>query len=115
MVLGWLTAHFLPVQSAARYFHFRLNPPRTTFPKDMTAQERDAMQAHFAYWGKLSGAGTAVVYGPVDDPAGTWGLAVVRVADEAAAKTLVENDPIIQAGLGFHYDVAPLVQALVAV
>ena len=90
----------------------RLIPPRPAFPKDMTAIESAVMQQHFAYWSRLADQGTAVVYGPVDDPKGAWGLAVVRVADEDESRTLQANDPAIQSGLGFRYDVSPMTHAL---
>lgn len=116
LVLQWLERHFVqqPAAASLRFFLFRLNPPRPTFPKDMTAQEGAVMQEHFAYWAKLSGEGTAVVYGPVDDPKGTWGVAVVRVADDAAGWALAAGDPAIRSGLGFRYDVSPMPQALVS-
>jgi uncharacterized protein YndB with AHSA1/START domain/uncharacterized protein YciI len=116
LVLQWLERHFAPQPAAAtsRFFLFRLNPPRVTFPNDMTAAEGAVMQEHFAYWARLSQEGTAVVYGPVSDPKGTWGVAVVRVADEEARRALEAGDPAIRSGLGFHYDVSPMPQALVS-
>lgn len=116
MVLQWLELHFAPKPTAAdlRFFLFCLQPPRPTFSKDMTAEEGAVMQEHFAYWAKLSQEGTAVVYGPVDDPKGAWGLAVVRVTDEAAVHALQASDPAIKSHKGFHYDVSPMAQALVS-
>ncbi|SDN77391.1 SRPBCC domain-containing protein [Afipia sp. GAS231] len=114
LVLQWLERHFAPEPAVAssRFFLFRLNPPRPAFPKDATAQELAVMQEHFAHWTKLSQAGTAIVYGPVDDPKGTWGVAIVRVADEGAARALAAGDPAIRSGLGFRYDVSAMPQAL---
>ncbi|WP_407170160.1 YciI family protein [Bradyrhizobium sp. ORS 111] len=70
------------------------------------------MQKHFGYWAELLKAKTAVVYGPVNDPKGTWGVAIVRVADEAAAWALAADDPVIQAGVGFRYEVSAMPQLL---
>ncbi|MGH9482075.1 MAG: YciI family protein, partial [Terriglobales bacterium] len=84
--------------SAPKFFVFRLLSPRPTFPADMTAEEGAAMQRHGAFWARLTRDGKVVVVGPVLDPAGPWGLAVVRVADESAARELEAADPIIQSG-----------------
>jgi hypothetical protein len=77
-------------ETSDRFFLLRLNPPRPTFPSDMTAAEGAVMRQHFGYWAELSSRRTAIVYGPVNDPNGTWGVAVIRVADEAAAHA-IEN------------------------
>lgn len=99
--------------SKSAYFLLRLNPPRPTFPADMSPLEDKAMQEHSAYWAELSREGTAVVYGPVIDPEGSWGLALVRVSDESASRALAILDPVIVADLGFHYDVLPMARAFV--
>ena len=56
----------------------------------------------------IAGVEVAVVVGPVFDPAGAYGMAVVEAADEAAAKALGDNDPVVRAGLGFAYSVASI-------
>ena len=68
-------------------FAYKLIPPRPSFPAGMTHTEAAIMQDHFVYWQKLLSQGTAVVSGPVADPAGVWGLAIVEVgtADEVRA------------------------------
>jgi hypothetical protein len=33
------------------HFLYKLIPPRSTFPGDMTEAEGAIMQEHFAYWG----------------------------------------------------------------
>lgn len=69
------------------YFAYKLIPPRPSFPADMTRTEAAIVQDRFVYWQKLLCQGTAVVYGPVADPADAWGLAVVEAgtADEVRA------------------------------
>ena len=94
------------------YYLFKLTPPRPTFPQDMTPAEGEVMQAHGAYWSTLANNGVAIVVGPVADPAGAWGVAVVEVADEAAARTLADKDPVTMSGLAFKYDIFPMLQAL---
>jgi hypothetical protein len=90
------------------YFLARLAPPRPGFPADMTAEEGVAMQAHAGYWTARAAQGAAVAVGPVFDPAGAWGMAVLDCADAAAARRLVDADPVIGAALGFRYDVFPI-------
>jgi uncharacterized protein len=81
-------------------FLFKLIPPRPTFFQDMTQAERKVMQEHVVYWKGLADKGLAVVFGPVLDPKGVWGVAVVEAADEEEARALVPNDPVFKASLG---------------
>jgi hypothetical protein len=90
----------------------KLLPPRNTFPGDMTEGEATLMREHAAYWSGLTERGVAVVFGPVFDPAGVWGLAVVE-ADETTASTLTAGDPVIRSGSGFRYEIHPMPQAIV--
>ena len=90
------------------YFLFRLNPPRPTFSQDMTSTEREVMQTHGAYWSSLADKGVAIVVGPVADPAGTWGVAIVESTDQATARALADADPVSTSGLAFQYDIFPM-------
>jgi uncharacterized protein YndB with AHSA1/START domain len=109
-VLGWLERYILPVPdgAASRFFLCRLLPPRPSFAQVMTAGEAAVMQEHVAYWDKHVREGTAIVFGPVADPSGAWGLGVVRVADEAAVHALEAGDPAIQSKRGFRYEILPM-------
>jgi hypothetical protein len=60
-----------------KYYVCKLTGPRPSFPQDMTPQEAAIMQAHVAYCGELLRARKALVFGPVADPAGAWGLGVL--------------------------------------
>ncbi len=95
------------------YFVCKLIPPRPSFATDMTDAEAVAMAAHMAYWARLSSAGRVVVYGPVADPAGAYGLAVVEAPDLVEVEALTDADPAIQAGIGLRYRCAPMLQALI--
>ena len=53
------------------------------------------------------------LFGPVADPAGPWGLGVVRVAGESEMRELEANDPVILSGRGFRYEVLPMLRAIV--
>lgn len=70
------------------------------------------MVAHGAFWQHQADQGRALAVGPVADPAGIWGLALVEVADEAEAEALAAEDPVIAARLGFAYAVLPLLSLI---
>ncbi|MFZ5892577.1 MAG: SRPBCC domain-containing protein [Myxococcota bacterium] len=113
-VLGWLIAHLVPAAAppASQFFMCRLLPPRPTFPMDMTESERQIMQAHVAYWTQKLAEKTAILFGPVLDPKGAWGLGVVRVPNEAALNDMTANDPALLSGIGFKYEVLPMPNAV---
>jgi uncharacterized protein len=78
-------------------FLFRLVPPRADFAQTMTAEEQQAMAGHQEYWRQLLDDGRVVVYGPVADPEGVWGMGVLRAADRAEVLALGERDPSVTA------------------
>ncbi len=90
------------------YFMLKLIGPRPSFPADASGQEMAAMAEHSVYWKGKAEEGTALAVGPVFDPAGPFGMAIVESADEAAARTLADGDPVIRASLGFRYDIFPI-------
>jgi uncharacterized protein len=75
------------------FFALQLLPPRPSFALDMTSEERMVMHKHALYWADLMNRGFVVVYGPVMDPRGPYGLGIVKVSDEEQVKTFIENDP----------------------
>jgi uncharacterized protein len=77
------------------HFVYRLIPPRPTFHLDMSDEERAVMNRHVAYWEEQTAAGNVVVYGPVVDGTGGWGLGVLTAEDETQAKSMLEADPAI--------------------
>ena len=80
-------------------FLFRLIPPRADFAQTMTTDEQQAMAGHQDYWRELLAAGRVVVYGPVADPEGVWGMGVLRARDRAEALQIGNHDPSIVAGV----------------
>jgi uncharacterized protein len=80
-------------------FLFRLIPPRADFAQTMTPEEQQAMAEHQDYWQRLLADGRVVVYGPVADPEGVWGMGVLRAADRAEVLAIGESDPSIRAGV----------------
>ena len=90
------------------YYHLKLVAPRASFPFDMSEAEKEAMSAHAVYWRQRADEKLAVAVGPVFDPKGAWGMALVETENEAEAEALGAADPIIQAGLGFRYETAAM-------
>jgi uncharacterized protein len=99
------------MESEMKRFLYQLIPPRPMFAQDMTETERKVMQEHALYWKDLTDKRIAVVFGPVLDPKGVWGLAIVEAASEQEVRTLGANDPALKAGLTF--EVYPMPGAIV--
>ena len=95
-----------------KYFFCKLSPPRPTFMIDMTDSERQLMGQHVAYWSELARAGTAIVFGPVADPQGGYGVAVIEAPDEATVRELSTRDPVIKANAGFSYAIHAMPQVV---
>ena len=95
-----------------KYFLYKLISPRSTFAQDMTEAEAKLMQEHGAYWGDLADKEIAVIFGPVLDPKGAWGLGVVEAKDESEVRALGANDPLIKSSVGFQFEVYPMLQAV---
>src|SRR5271165_4662018 len=78
---------------AMNYFFLKLIPCRPTFAHDMSAAEREIMQQHVAYWTELMQQGRVVVFGPVMDPKGPYGMGIVEAEDEDAIRSFIAADP----------------------
>lgn len=78
---------------AKLHFFLKLNPPRASFTIDMTNEEKLVMQHHVNYWKPYVDNGVVLVLGPVFDPKGGFGIAVIGVEDEMQLETLIANDP----------------------
>jgi uncharacterized protein YndB with AHSA1/START domain len=110
-VLGWLVAFVAPA-APPKYYFCRLVAPRPTFAGDMNAAEAEVMKSHAKYWRGMMAEGHAVVFGPVADPAGPWGLGIIAAADDAELARLRDADPAILSGRGFRYEVLPMIRAV---
>jgi hypothetical protein len=93
-------------------FLYRLDPPRPTFPSDITPAEEAAMRRHFAYWAERISNGQVLVVGPVLDPSGTHGIGVLTVDDRASATAICEGDPVLTEHLGFSYGLFDMPNAM---
>ena len=90
------------------HFFGKLLPPRATFPQDMTPDEARLMKAHAAYWQELMGRGLVVVFGPVADAQGAYGILVLQLPDDMQPAALVAGDPVMKADVGFRFEVHPM-------
>ena len=80
-------------------FACRLQAPRPSFALDMTDEERAVMGRHAAYWQPVIESGRMVVFGPVLDSTGSWGLGVVVAEDEDELRRFAANDPAVTSGI----------------
>jgi hypothetical protein len=75
----WIEKDFKSASIAdMKYFLYKLIPPRPTFPQDMTETEGTLMQEHVAYLKGLTERRIALIFGPVLDPNGAYGLAILK-------------------------------------
>jgi len=76
-----------------KYFALKLIPSRADFAQTMTDEERSIMQQHVGYWMGYMNKGMVLVFGPVLDPAATYGLGIVCVENEEEVKEMIAGDP----------------------
>src|SRR5919199_1232347 len=79
-------------------FVFRLKGPRPNFALDMTEEEREIMGRHAAYWQPFIDSGQMVIFGPVLDGTGSWGLGVLEAEDEEEMRAFAAGDPVVVTG-----------------
>jgi uncharacterized protein YciI len=75
-----------------------LHPPRPDFAATMTPEESEVFGAHFAHLQRLLADGVLVLAGPTLGETNT-GIAVLDAPDEATARSIMESDPAIAAGV----------------
>ncbi len=90
------------------HYFCKLNAPRPTFAFDMNDAEKALMGEHAAYWMSLLNDGTVLLFGPVMDPSGPFGMGVMAAADEAEARRHADADPVVRAGVGFKVEITPM-------
>jgi len=76
-----------------QYFFLKLNPSRADFSQTMSAEEREIMLQHVAYWKNLMSKGKVVVFGPVLNPQAVYGIGVIAANNEDEVKEFIKNDP----------------------
>src|ERR1700690_1531612 len=92
------------------YFFIKTQNPRPTFHLDMTTEERAIMERHVAYCSEKATRGIAIVFGPVMDPKGVYGIGGYQGSDEVEMRDILEHDPAN--GL-LKYEVQPMARAVV--
>ena len=94
------------------HFVYKLIPPRPSFGADMSEAEAAVMAEHGGYWQGLTDEGKVVVFGPVADSSGFWGLAVVEADSVADVEALGESDPAVTSKT-CTFEVAPMPVSIV--
>src|SRR6266566_6187335 len=77
---------------------FRLKAPRPTFALDMTDEEREIMSRHAAHWQPYIDSGRMVIFGPVLDETGSWGLGIIEAEEKNELLAFAARDPAITSG-----------------
>ncbi len=96
------------------YFLAKLIPPRHSFLADMNEQERGVMLAHQDYWLPFLNAGLVIVMGPVNDPAGSYGVMIAHAPSLKLLEEWQAKDPAIVSGSNFRFETFPMPAARVA-
>ncbi|MGH8599904.1 MAG: YciI family protein [Burkholderiales bacterium] len=95
-----------------KFFLYKLIPPRPNFISDISAAETRLMHEHGLYWRGLMRQGMIVAFGPVADPKGGYGIAILRLDDEVDPQPFAVGDPAIKAEAGFAFEVYPMPQVV---
>ena len=74
-----------------------IHPPREDFAATMTAEEQQVWGVHFERLKRLLDEGTLILAGPTLGAVNT-GIAVFEAPDEDAARTIMNEDPVIVGG-----------------
>lgn len=80
----------------AEWLYF-IHPPRDDFAATMTDEERAVWGVHFERFERLLAEGVVILVGPTLGPRNT-GIAIFEAPDEATARRLMEEDPVIAGG-----------------
>ena len=66
----------------------------------MSDEERKVMARHADHWRSWVESGQMVIFGPVLDSSGSWGLGVVEADDEQELRAFAAHDPVVTTGTG---------------
>ena len=93
-------------------FVFRLKAPRPDFAQTLSDEEREVMGRHAAHWQPYVESRQMVIFGPVLDGTGSWGLGVVEADDEDELRAHAAQDPAVTSGTA-EVDLGTLLQGFV--
>jgi uncharacterized protein YciI len=74
-----------------------IHAPRDNFAETMSDEESEVWGVHFERFQRLLAAGTIVLVGPTLGPVNT-GIAIFEAPDEATARRIMDEDPVIAGG-----------------
>jgi uncharacterized protein YciI len=80
----------------AEWIYF-IHPPRDNFAATMTDEEQAVWGVHFERFERMLAEGSLILVGPTLGPHNT-GIAIFEAPDEAAARTIMAEDPVIAGG-----------------
>ena len=80
----------------AEWIYF-IHSPREDFAATMTAEEKAVWAVHFERFERLLHEGVIVLVGPTLGRVNT-GICIFEAPDEAAARRVMEEDPVIAGG-----------------
>ena len=80
----------------AEWIYF-LHPPRDDFAATMTSEEHAVWGVHFERLQRLLAEGTLILAGPTLGSVST-GIAIFEAPDEDAARTIMQEDPVVAGG-----------------
>ncbi len=90
------------------HFFCKLTPPRPAFLDDMSSEEALVMRRHREYWTPRVEIGVVIAMGPVADPAGAYGVAIIEAPSRPALDAMLASDPAVLSKRGFVYEVFPM-------
>lgn len=82
------------------WYLYRLRAHRPDFAQTMTDAEMATMQSHIEYWRGPFREGRVLIYSPVADPDGSWGMCVIQADSESELEVLRDSDPAFRDGVG---------------
>jgi uncharacterized protein YciI len=80
----------------AEWIYF-IHPPRENFAATMTGEEKRVWSVHFERFQRLLADGVIVLVGPTLGSVNT-GIAIFEAPDEASARRIMDEDPVIAGG-----------------
>jgi uncharacterized protein YciI len=80
----------------AEWIYF-LHAPRDNFAETMTDEEQAVWGVHFERFQRMLAEGSLILVGPTLGRINT-GIAIFEASDEAAARRIMDEDPVIAGG-----------------
>lgn len=81
------------------WYLYRLLAHRPDFATTMSESEAAVMAEHADYWSAHIDTGRVLIFSPVADPDGVWGMAVVHAASPDEMADLAAADPAVRKGI----------------